>query len=134
MQIIKPMSPPRATMPHRRMPSEVDCNKTVNWINSPGVWVWYLSIIVAGWLLTSALTNDPGLAWTYVHLVHGLTTYYLLHWTKGSPIQSDQGKWDRQVLRKGLTPQGSSLVCHQAFARPAGSVQSVLGIAARPCG
>lgn len=32
---------------------------------------------------------------TYVHVGHGLITYYLLHWTKGSPIQSDQGKWDR---------------------------------------
>lgn len=32
---------------------------------------------------------------TYVHVAHGVITYYLLHWTKGSPIQSDQGKWDR---------------------------------------
>ena len=33
---------------HRRQPSEVDCNKSVNWLSSPGVWTWYLSLIVAG--------------------------------------------------------------------------------------
>lgn len=38
---------------------------------------------------------DPGLAWTAVNLGHGVITYFLLHWNKGSPIQSDQGKWDR---------------------------------------
>lgn len=82
-------------MKHRRYPSEV--NKSVNWINSSGVWIWYLSAIVCAWLLTSALTNDPGLAWTYVHLAHGIVTYYLLHWTKGSLSPGDpteQGRYD----------------------------------------
>lgn len=93
---------------HRRQPSEVDCNKSVNWINSPGVWTWYLSLIIAGWLLTSALTNDPGLAWTYVHLIHGLVTYYLLHWTKGSMSPgdpTDQGLYDRLTVWEQMDNQ-----------------------------
>ena len=32
----------------------------VNWINSPGVWTWYLSLIVAGWLLTLPFLLIPG--------------------------------------------------------------------------
>jgi hypothetical protein len=93
---------------HRRQPSEVDCNKSVNWINSPGVWTWYLSLIIAGWLLTSALTNDPGLAWTYVHLFHGLITYYMLHWTKGSMSPgdpTDQGLYDRLTVWEQMDNQ-----------------------------
>lgn len=35
-----------------------------------------------------------GLAWTYVHLLHGAVTYPLLHWNKGSPVQLDQGRYD----------------------------------------
>ena len=80
----------------------------VNWINSPGVWTWYLSLIVAGWLLTSALTNDPGLAWTYVHLLHGVLTYYLLHWTKGSMSPgdpTDQGLYDRLTVWEQMDNQ-----------------------------
>lgn len=69
-------------------------NKNVNWLDSPGVWTWYLSLIFASWLLISALIDDGGLAWTYVHLLHGMITYYLLHWTKGSPCQEDQGKYE----------------------------------------
>lgn len=99
-------------MPHRRMPSEVDVNKTVNWFSSPGVWVWYLSLIVAGWLLLSALLNDPGLAWTYVHLAHGLASYYLLHWTKGGLASAagasdpgDQGANDRLTVWEQMDNQ-----------------------------
>ena len=31
---------------------------------------------------------------TVVHIGHGLVTYYLFHWIKGSPIDGDQGKYD----------------------------------------
>ena len=88
-----PLAGPQGRMRHRRTPSEVDINKTVNWINSPGVWTWYISLIVLGWLLISAFMNDGGLAWTYVHLLHGICTYYILHWTKGSVSSEDQGRY-----------------------------------------
>jgi hypothetical protein len=83
---------------HRRVPSEVDVNKTVNWINSPGVWVWYLSIIAVGWLCLTAVTSDGGLAWTYVHLLHGVASYWLLHWTTGSFSPEDQGRYGSLTL------------------------------------
>ena len=83
---------------HRRVPSEVDVNKSVNWVNSPGVWVWYLSLIGLSWLCLSALASDGGLAWTYVHLLHGVGSYWLLHWTKGSFAPEDQGRYSSLTL------------------------------------
>ena len=81
-------------MSMHRVVSDVNINKNVNWLNNPGMWTWYISIIVAGWLIFAGLTDDAGLAWTYVHLLHGVITYYLLHWTKGSPCHEEQGKYD----------------------------------------
>lgn len=46
-----------------------------------------------GWLGISALIDDAGMAWTYVHLIHGVATYYLLHWIKGSSNPEDQGRY-----------------------------------------
>lgn len=78
----------------RRVLSEADINKNVNWLNTPGVWSWYIGLVVLMWLVASAFLEDSGLAWTYVHIVHGAITYYLLHWTKGSPCAEDQGEYD----------------------------------------
>lgn len=41
-----------------------------------------------------SLFVPPGMAWTYVHLAHGVVTYFMLHHNKGSPIHLDQGKYD----------------------------------------
>jgi hypothetical protein len=72
----------------------VNLNRNVNWLNYPGVWTWYIGCIVLAWFLASAWLDDIGLAWTYVHLVHGIATYYLLHWIKGTPFPEDQGKYE----------------------------------------
>lgn len=47
-------------------------------------------------------TNLAGFAWTYVHLIHGVVTYYLLHWHKGSPINMDQGRYDKLTFWEQL--------------------------------
>ena len=75
---------------------KVATNKNTNWLDNKASWLFYVLLIVVSWLIISNWT-DPGLAWTYVHIAHGVITYYLLHWNKGSPIQDDQGKYDRYV-------------------------------------
>jgi len=72
----------------------VSMNKNTNWVDNKSFWLFYIILIVLFWIIVSNWT-DPGLAWTYVHIGHGIITYYLLHWTKGSPIQDDQGQYDR---------------------------------------
>ena len=47
-------------------------------------------------------SQTAGFAWTYVHLIHGVVTYYLLHWHKGSPISMDQGRYDKLTFWEQL--------------------------------
>jgi ORMDL family len=86
---------------HSRKPSEPNLNMNTNWVNSKGTWAWYIGLILVTWAGISAFV-DPGLAWTYVHLVHGCITYYCFHWTKGSPIQADQGMYDHLTFWEQL--------------------------------
>lgn len=79
----------------------VSVNKNVEWINSRGAWTFYIALILLNWLVLSTVMT-PGYAWTYVHLMHGVLTYYLLHWHKGSPIDMDQGKYDKLTFWEQL--------------------------------
>jgi hypothetical protein len=69
--------------------ANVTTNKNVEWLSAPGAWTFIVSLVVLAWLLLS-LVVDPGLAWTWVHLLHGAISYFLLHWNKGSPVEMDQ--------------------------------------------
>ncbi|CAD7699645.1 unnamed protein product [Ostreobium quekettii] len=84
-----------------RTVSEARVNKNTNWLNAEGAWLWYLGLIALTWLALSSFM-DAGLAWTYVHLFHGAVTFYLMHWTKGSPIAEDQGVWDSHTFWEQL--------------------------------
>lgn len=74
-------------------PKEVCANKNVNWLDCPGSWTFICALIFSSWLVASSWV-EPGTAWTWVHVGHGLVSYYLLHWHKGSPVEADQGKYD----------------------------------------
>lgn len=81
-------------MPIHHSPSVVNVNNNTNWLNHPGAYAWYLGLIVLTWLAVSALLDDAGLAWTYTHLIHGVITYYIFHWAKGTTfVEEDQGKY-----------------------------------------
>jgi hypothetical protein len=73
--------------------TQVTTNRNTEWLNQRAAWAFYVILILVCWLVTASFT-DPGMAWTYVHLGHGVITYFLLHWNKGSPIQDDQGIYD----------------------------------------
>ena len=72
----------------------VTTNKNTEWLAQKAAWAFYIILIMLAWMVTASWT-DPGMAWTYVHLAHGVISYYLLHWNKGSPIQDDQGIYDK---------------------------------------
>ena len=71
-------------------------NKNTNWLDNKAAWLFYVILVLVSWVVVASWT-DAGMAWTYVHIGHGLITYYLFHWNKGSPIQDDQGKYDKYV-------------------------------------
>mmetsp|Transcript_11551 Transcript_11551/g.20825 ORF Transcript_11551/g.20825 Transcript_11551/m.20825 type:complete len:154 (-) Transcript_11551:1277-1738(-) len=77
-----------------RKASVVDVNRNVDWLNSPATWTWYILIILISWLGITGVIDDAGMSWTYVHLIHGVITYYLLHWSKGTSVKEDFGKFD----------------------------------------
>ncbi len=81
------------TSPSKPVPREVVSNKNVNWLDAPGSWTFISTLILVAWLGLCTVV-DPGMAWTYVHIGHGLLSYYLLHWHKGSPVEADQGEYD----------------------------------------
>jgi ORMDL family len=59
-------------------------NKNTSWLSSTGAWAFYAGLIIFGWLVLS-LFMDGGFAWTWIHLIHGIVTFYLLHWMKVGP-------------------------------------------------
>jgi len=83
------------------VPEPPGVNKNTNWLNSTGAWAFYAGLIALLWLILS-LFADPGIAWTWVHVIHGLLSFYLLHWVKGSPIDVDQGKYDKLTFWEQL--------------------------------
>lgn len=83
------------------LPPPAGVNKNTNWLSSTGAWAFYVGLIALLWLLVS-LFVDPGLAWTWVNIIHGVGTFYLFHWVKGSPIDADQGKYDRLTFWEQL--------------------------------
>lgn len=94
---------PLSTSSHRTTDTltPAGVNKNTNWLSSTGAWAFYVSLIALLWLIIS-LFVDPGLAWTWVHVIHGVLSFYLLHWVKGSPIDADQGKYDRLTFWEQL--------------------------------
>lgn len=79
-------------MPHQRTLSQANINNNVNWVSTPGIWTWYVGLIIVTWLGVAAVLDDGGFAWTYVHLLHGVLSYYFLHWSKGFLYGEDQGE------------------------------------------
>eukprot|EP00245_Coleochaete_scutata_P006784 TRINITY_DN21569_c0_g1_i1.p1 TRINITY_DN21569_c0_g1~~TRINITY_DN21569_c0_g1_i1.p1 ORF type:complete len:182 (+),score=26.56 TRINITY_DN21569_c0_g1_i1:147-692(+) len=73
-----------------------DINKNTSWFDYPGVWTMYILICISSWLMFMMLFNVTwDRAWTMVHLIHFVVTYYFFHWKKGSPFSEDQGVYDK---------------------------------------
>lgn len=94
----QPFSPSKAERDHSFGETT---NKNVEWISYPGAWAFYVGLILMSWLIFS-LFMRPGMAWTFAHLTHGVLTYLMLHHIKGSPVESDQGKYDDQTFWEQL--------------------------------
>lgn len=80
---------------HRRVPSYQNVNKNTNFLHYPGTWSFYLGLIGFTWLIFFLLVGlSVGASLTATNLVHGVITFYIFHWHKGSPISFDQGEYD----------------------------------------
>jgi len=84
----------RVTSPRGVDVPTVAMNKNTNWLDNKASWLFYAILVIVSWLMISNFV-DPGMAWTYVHIGHGLITYYLFHWLKGSPIHDGLTFWEQ---------------------------------------
>lgn len=69
-------------------------NRNTEWAEKyPGVlWCYVLMVFMAKWFLGFWFT--PDVAWTTLACVHGVSTFILFHWIKGSPDENTQGEYN----------------------------------------
>ncbi|TMW62906.1 hypothetical protein Poli38472_005524 [Pythium oligandrum] len=72
----------------KQVPVEVSTNKNVNWMESPGFWTFY-TLLLASIYMAMPLFVPPVEAWTYVSVIHGVVSFAIMHWIKGSPDESN---------------------------------------------
>ena len=74
-------------------------NRNVEWMNYRFFRISYVVFVLVAWIVlhTSQLFS-PGECWTVVNVVHGVTTFLLLHWIKGCPDESTQGQYNGMTV------------------------------------
>ena len=99
-------------MPMHRAPSmeEEDLadspNMNVNWVSSPGTWTFYIVSLVLARLFLAIVGISGPWGWTTLNLFHGLSTFLLMHWIKGSPDQASQGEYNSATFWEQLGDDG----------------------------
>ncbi|XP_065896659.1 ORM1-like protein 3 [Dysidea avara] len=63
--------------------SESEAN--VSWLNSKGIWITYILIIVFIHFTLLCIVSIP-VAWTLTTVLHSITSYLVLHYVKGTPF------------------------------------------------
>ncbi|KAJ0410364.1 hypothetical protein P43SY_002696 [Pythium insidiosum] len=66
------------------MGDDVNTNKNVNWMESRGFWTFYV-LMIASIYMAMPLLVPASEAWTYVNVIHGVVSFGIMHWIKGSP-------------------------------------------------
>ncbi|OQS00160.1 hypothetical protein THRCLA_06180 [Thraustotheca clavata] len=63
---------------------EPNLNKNVNWMDSPGFAAFYAITLL--FIYVAVQTVVPlNWSWTGVNIVHGVVSFVIMHWIKGSP-------------------------------------------------
>ena len=78
---------------------ELEYNKNVEWMKEPSAWIFYPASVAATFgatYLLGAVSVPMALAIT--NAIHGIFTFFFLHWIKGSPDFYDQGTFNGLTL------------------------------------
>jgi len=74
---------------------EPEFNKNVEWMKEPSAWVFYPLALATAVVIMNVVTPwSLATCLGIVHLLHGIVTFALLHWVKGSPDFYDQGNFN----------------------------------------
>lgn len=90
--------------------SGIDTNRNTQPIGQRGFWLYYALLLLAvrifiGTLIhfiTHTTSNKHYIqySWSITHILHSLITFYIMHWKKGTPYESqynNQGEYDRDT-------------------------------------
>lgn len=84
---------------------EASYNKNVQWMSDPFAWVFYPLAIGGTFGFTMALTSSTvPEAIAATNAIHGLATFILLHWIKGSPDFFDSGTYNHLTMWEQIEP------------------------------
>ena len=64
-------------------------NKNVTYIDKPVSWVFYVSLFLFLRIVLAGLGFNAAASWTIVNWAHGIISFFLFHWIKGSPFAED---------------------------------------------
>lgn len=76
-------------------------NKNVSFLDNPASWIFYIMIFVVLRVFFGAYTK----AWTIVNWIHGVITFILFHWIKGSPFLDDHGQYEQLTFWEQIDDQ-----------------------------
>eukprot|EP01083_Nonionella_stella_P242838 846735_1 len=78
-------------------------NLSVNFAEGYSFWLYYLCVI---FICSYCLFMFPFLQFwpplTIINLAHGMVTFYLMHWKRGTVDAMDQGRYDRYTFWEQL--------------------------------
>ncbi|KAH0790418.1 ORM1-like protein 3 [Histomonas meleagridis] len=80
-------------------------NKNVSFIDNPLSWVFYVSLFIIMRVVLAGFGISSKIAWTIVNWTHGLTTFFLFHWIKGSPFVDDHGQYSQMTFWEQIDDQ-----------------------------
>ncbi|CCI49500.1 hypothetical protein ABG067_002380 [Albugo candida] len=66
----------------------VNINKNVNWMETRGFWTFYVLVIGMSYMAMPFFV-PANEVWTAVNVIHGLISFGIMHWIKGSPDDSN---------------------------------------------
>ncbi|ETI45488.1 hypothetical protein F441_09869 [Phytophthora nicotianae CJ01A1] len=75
------------------MTAHVDTNKNVNWMDSRGFWTFYIMLLASLYMAMPIAFPSHGDALTAVNVIHGVVSFGIMHWIKGSPDDNSMGDY-----------------------------------------
>jgi len=89
----------------------VEPNRNTEAIGQRGFWLYYMLLLLLVRILVGVLIHIPyhttankhyiEYSWSITHILHSLITFYIMHWKKGTPYESqynNQGQYDADTF------------------------------------
>lgn len=80
-------------------------NKNVSFVDNPICWVFYVCLVLTFRVVFAGVGITGKVAWTLVNWIHGIASFILFHWVKGSPFADDHGQYSQMTFWEQIDDQ-----------------------------